>query len=113
MHEMSLVLRIIDIATEKALLQGAQKISKIELLLGDLSGVMYESLMFSFEIAVKHTLLEDAEVIVKKVPGRGLCTHCNHAYLMNSLHDACPKCSALNPTVIQGREFQVVSIDVI
>lgn len=112
MHEMSLVMRIIDIATEKALAQKAEKITKIELLLGELSGVMYESLMFSFELAMKRTLLETAEVVVKKVSGRGLCQVCSHTYSLSTLHDACPKCSALNPKVIQGRELQVVSIDV-
>lgn len=110
---MSLVMRIVDIVVEQACLKGAQKITKIELLLGDLSGVMYDSLIFSFEIAIKHTLLADAKIMIKKVPGRGLCTQCKNEYLINSFQDACPKCSTLNPTVIQGREFQVVSIDVI
>lgn len=113
MHEMSLVLRIIDIATEEAQRKDAKKITKIELILGELSGVLYESLMFSFELACKGTMLENAKIVVERIVGQGQCHDCYHVYKMKSLLDKCPKCSALNPKVIQGREFQVRSINVV
>lgn len=113
MHEMSLVYRIIDIAQNHAVQNNAMKITKIVLTLGSMSGVMYESLMFSFNIAIQKTMLEEAEICVDKIPAKGKCQHCQHEYLLSSLYDECPICRSKNPLILQGKEFAISSITII
>lgn len=113
MHEMSLVHRIIDIAQNHAVQNNATKITKIVLTLGSLSGVMYESLMFSFNIAIQNTMLEYAEICVNNIPAKGKCQHCHHEYLLSSLYDECPICQSKNPFILQGKEFVISSITII
>ena len=113
MHEMSLVHRIIDIAQNYAVQNNATKITQIVLTLGSMSGVMYESLMFSFNIAIQKTMLEEAEICINKIPAEGKCQHCEHVYLLNSLYDECPICQSKSPLILQGKEFMISSITII
>ncbi|KAA0888376.1 hydrogenase maturation nickel metallochaperone HypA [Oryzomonas rubra] len=113
MHEMGLVFRIIDMAAEHARKMHARKITKVEIVLGDLSGVMYESLVFSFDTAIKGTMLADAEIVIERVRGRGRCNACGREFDVVKLHEICPGCAAPHPQIIQGRQFQLKSISVI
>ena len=113
MHEMGLVFRIIDMAVEHAEKMNAHSITKIEIVLGDLSGVMYESLMFSFETAVKGTMLADAEILIERVPGRGRCNSCGKEYEVVNFHESCPCCSAPHLQIIQGKQFKLKSINIV
>ena len=110
---MSLVYRIIDIAQNHAVQNNATKITKIVLTLGAMSGVMYESLIFSFNIAIQKTILEEAEICINKIPAKGKCPYCEHVHLLNTLYDECPICQSRNPLILQGKEFIISSIVII
>lgn len=113
MHEMGLVFRIIDMTVEHAKKMNARKITKVEIVLGDLSGVMYESLVFSFYTAIKGTMLADAEIVIERVRGRGRCNACGKEFEVVNLHEVCPACTAPHPQIVQGKQFQLKSISVI
>ena len=113
MHEMGLVFRIVEIAVEHAQKMDARRIVKIEIVLGDLSGVMYESLMFSFETAVKGTMLANAEIVVERVTGRGICRSCGCEYELVTLYGDCPSCGSAALRIIQGKEFRLKSISIV
>lgn len=58
MHEMSIALNIIELASEAAQAAAAHRISSIELEIGTLAGVMIESLELCFEAAARAGITE-------------------------------------------------------
>ena len=84
MHEMSIALSIIDLATEQAQKENARKIVEIELDIGAVSGVEIEALNFALEMAVKETLLESALVKVNRIEAVSECLECGHHF--ESMH---------------------------
>ena len=57
MHELSIAMSIVDIATKQAKAASAEAVSRVELDIGTLSGIEFESLKFALTVAVEDTLL--------------------------------------------------------
>jgi hydrogenase nickel incorporation protein HypA/HybF len=110
MHELSIAASIVDIAEDYARKEKAGVITKIEIEVGTLSGIVRESLEFAMEFAVKDTVLEKAKVEINDIPGKGECEQCHTVFEMNDLYTPCPKCNAFNPLIIQGKEMRVSSL---
>ena len=110
MHEFSIAVDIVDIATSSARKESAITVKEIEVEVGQLSGVVMEALAFSLEAAVKGTILENARRNLAQIPGRARCTQCAHEYDTDTLFKPCPKCHACAPDIIQGRDLRVKSI---
>jgi hydrogenase nickel incorporation protein HypA/HybF len=84
MHEMALAEGILDIALDYAKQNDAKKINEIGLLIGEMSGVEIESLTFSFDMIVKGTIAEGAELKIKHVPLMGKCSKVRQGNSMSS-----------------------------
>ncbi len=112
MHEMSIAMSIIELATSKAQAAGAQKINHIEVEVGTLSGVLVDSLVFCFEAAAKNTAADGAKIEVIEVAAMGRCVSCNHEFLAGSLAEPCPKCGEYLVNITGGRELKVLSLTV-
>ena len=61
MHELSIALGIVKIAEDETKKANAKKVTKIELEIGELSGVEIESLNFVWQSAIKDSVLEFCE----------------------------------------------------
>ncbi len=106
MHEMAIAEGILDIAREHAEKEGAARVLKIGLLIGEMAGVEEEALRFCFSALVRGTPAEDAVVEIKRVPLVGRCGNCGHEQPIEQYNFICPKCgSAL--AVVSGRELRV------
>jgi len=110
MHELSVVMGIIDIAAKEAAKAGAGAIEEIELEIGCLSGVEPAAFDFAWQQAVKHTLLENAKCTVSRPQGKALCLQCNTEFSIQQVYDACPACGQHWISVIQGKELRVRSL---
>ncbi|KPL12731.1 MAG: hypothetical protein AMS23_07885 [Bacteroides sp. SM1_62] len=110
MHEFSIAVDIVDIATSSARKEAASVVKEIEIEVGQLSGVVMEALAFSLEAAVKGTMLEKARRNLIIIPGKARCTSCGHEFDTDTLYTPCPACQALAPEIIQGRELRVKSL---
>lgn len=69
MHETHLIQPIIQGIAARAQREGAHKVLKVRLRVGELSGVTEESFKATFEILTQGTLLEQAEVELSFFPG--------------------------------------------
>lgn len=58
MHEVSIIQNVIEIVIDKAIENKFIKVSKVSLKIGELSGVMPESLNFAFKSCIMDTMLE-------------------------------------------------------
>jgi len=72
MHELSIALSMIDMASEEVARHGGGRVTALHLKLGHLSGVVKEALTFSYEIACQETPLEGSQLIIEETEGREL-----------------------------------------
>ncbi|MBM3163571.1 MAG: hydrogenase maturation nickel metallochaperone HypA [Chlorobi bacterium] len=112
MHEMSVALSIIEAVDEKARLEGAGRISEIELVVGRLAGIDAESLKFCFSAAARDSLAEHAVLAVREREGQGLCTACGSSFPLAFHIAECPVCRSFSVRIVSGDEFFIQSITI-
>jgi hydrogenase nickel incorporation protein HypA/HybF len=112
MHEMAVTQSILDIAVEHACKAGATKICRINLVIGQMSGVVDESVQFFFDFLSKDTIAEGAELVFEHRPAIYRCRTCQTTYQPEGFDWVCPACEGLGFDVLSGREFRVDSIEV-
>ena len=110
MHEFSIAMNIVDIATEYANREEAGSVKEIEIEVGQLSGIVLDALEFSLESAVRGSILENTKRTIISIPGLVRCTQCSHEYESNDFFSECPVCGAGPPEIIKGRELRVKSL---
>ena len=107
MHELSIVLSIVETAEEQVRKHAASRVESIELEIGDLAGVEPDALYFAWEAAVPETVLSGAARKVTEVPAKAKCMDCSHEFPTDQLYSACPKCGEYFTELIQGRELKI------
>ena len=112
MHEMSIVSGILQIVQDQARSAGAKVINSIELEIGQLAGIELDSLNFCFQAARGGTLAENAELVIRDIPGRGHCPECRKDVPVEFHLAVCGECGQALVEVLQGRELRVKSINV-
>ena len=110
MHELSLVMQIIDIAAEQAAKAGATHIESIVLEIGCLSTIEINAFDFAWEQAVKQTILEKTVKKVLRIKGSAICQHCNTQFELENYYDACPLCGQHHFDIITGKELKLKSL---
>jgi hydrogenase nickel incorporation protein HypA/HybF len=112
MHEMSIVTSILEIAQDHADRADAKIIREIEVEVGALAGIETAALDFCFQAARGQSVGEQAELVIRNVPGVGHCPACGQDSPMDFYAAVCPACNDAVLEVRQGREMRVLSIRV-
>ena len=112
MHEFSITQSILSIALEKANKAKADKIIKINLIIGELSGIVDDCVQFYFDFISKDTIAADASLSFKKTPLQLRCRNCATIFSPDNLDWACPNCQEQKIEIISGREAYIESIEV-
>lgn len=110
MHEFSIAMNIVDIASDYARKESASVVKEIEIEVGDMSGVVMDALEFCLEAAVKDSVLEGAERNIIRIPGKARCTSCSHVFGIHDFYTVCPRCNTPAPEIIAGSELRVKSL---
>lgn len=105
MHELSICLNIVDLIEKKALGQGLSRVSSVTLEIGDLVAIDEDALRYSFPIATRDTIAENAELLILNVIGQARCETCDQLTVLKQYGDACVSCGSYTLDVIAGREF--------
>ena len=113
MHELSITQSILEIALRHGNQAKAKKITGLNLVIGQLSTVVDDSVQFYWEMIAKGTPAECAELNFKRIPALMECQECSQTYVLegNQL-DACPSCESIKVHVLKGNEFRLDSIEV-
>ena len=110
MHEMSIALSIVDLASEKANQAKATQVIELELDIGSLSGVEIEALRFAMEVATKNTVLESTRVKINRIPASAECLECGQVFESERFAAGCPACGEWNVRILKGKELQLKSL---
>jgi hydrogenase nickel incorporation protein HypA/HybF len=112
MHELSIAMSIVEMAEEESASRGHAQILAVHLKLGLLSGVVKEALLFSYEMACASTVLEGSQLVIEEVPVKVFCRNCDTRQEVASIQwMACPVCGAPTSEIVQGKELEVVALE--
>ena len=112
MHELSVTESILEIALRHAQKAGATRIAVLNLVVGQLSSLVDDSVQFYWDIISEGTLAEGATLNFRRIPVELGCLDCNERYQPHSDDLACPACGSIRIKVLSGEEFYVESIEV-
>lgn len=113
MHELSIAMSIVDVVQEEASSLGGVRVEAVHLKLGQLSGVVKEALVFSFEIACAETPLRGAKLVIEEVPAIVNCPTCGGERPVHSLQSfCCAECGMPAFEITAGREILVTALEV-
>lgn len=112
MHEMSMAMRIIEIAVAEGHKAEAMAIDEIEVEVGQLAGVMADSLAFCLDAAARGTMAERAAFTLIQIAGRGHCLSCQREVAVSEFPAECPICHGYGVKIVNGTELKIRSISV-
>lgn len=114
MHEYPITQQIIKIAEERAIASQARKVTRVTLVVGDLSGFIGDSIQLYFDVLSKGTLLEGAEIKIKTVRPLLKCESCGTYFERNLIKRSfeCPNCGGNGIPSEIGKEFYIEDIEI-
>ena len=116
MHEMGIVLNVVREAEIQAKQYSVEKIGRLTLQIGELSGVEGGYVRACWPAAIENTILDGAELILEGVVGLVTCKSCGCVYralehLTNNFPE-CPDCHSSQWELKQGRDVVIKEIGV-
>lgn len=113
MHELSIALDIVDLACDEAGRRGAARVDAVHLRVGQLSGVVREALVFSFEAAAAGTAAAGARLQIEEVAVTVWCGACSaERPLATVARRRCPVCDGVTPQIVHGEELELVALEI-
>ena len=112
MHEMSVTMSLLDLVLEEAAKAGASKITGVNIVLGEMTGIIDHYVQANFELLSQNTLAEGATLSFQNIRRQARCRHCAHLFQPTDLEWACPKCQSSEIEITGGSELYVESIEV-
>lgn len=111
MHEASIAIELAQLASEQALLNNARRVLKVGVRVGSLSSVIPEALEFAWADSAANTLAEGSTLEIERVAAKGMCVNHGEITLELSRGLRCPICDAPTPTITQGEELELDTLE--
>lgn len=109
MHEYSIVASLIGSVERETALHGAARVHRIQLKIGEHSGVEVELLETAYETFREHTICEAAELCIERVAAVWACPRCG-ASIQRGAPLRCDLCKRA-ATMVQGDEIILQRIE--
>lgn len=113
MHELGIMQNIVNSVEEYADENHITEIAKVIVEVGQISGVVPESLEFCFGVCTKDTVLEGALLEIERVPAIGRCKQCGEEFNLFENDFTCPSCSGSEWDVVSGKELVIKGLEVV
>ena len=101
-----------DLVMEHAEKAEAKKVGKINLVIGEMTGVVGECVQFYFPFLSKGTIAEGATLSFTMVPAMARCRDCDKTFELKEFDWTCPYCQGKDLGIAAGEELFVESIEV-
>lgn len=113
MHELSLAKDIIDTVKQSIPPEELPKVKKIVLEIGTYSGVVSDSLNFSFEAITSDTELYGAELEIIEIPFRLKCNTCATETEPEFPMMLCGNCGSVDTVILSGDELKIKELKIL
>jgi len=107
MHELSIACSIVEVVTATA---KGRRVHRVTVEIGELSGVMVDSVAFWFPEAAKGTTAEQANLDIREIAALARCERCSAEFPTPSLLTVC-SCGSFRFKRLKGEELNVKSIE--
>ncbi len=111
MHELSIAQSICDIVGQYVPAGSRQNVTSVRVVVGELSGVVTDSLAFCFTAITAGTPLQGASLKITHVPLRAECRSCHETFHVEQPVFLCPSCGGGDLLTLSGNELQVSEIE--
>jgi hydrogenase nickel incorporation protein HypA/HybF len=114
MHELSITESLLEITLKHAEAAEAQKVKQLNIVIGQMSSVVDESVQFYWDFVAKDTIAEGAILNFERIPATFRCFNCQAEFSLNGGRPdfLCPHCKSAQVQVVGGNDFRLNSIDV-
>lgn len=112
MHEMSLAEGMREIIVDSAAKHNAPRISRVRVEIGRFAGVEKDALAFAFDVVMRGSPAEGAELVMIDLPGRASCFSCGETVEIEDRLDPCPLCGSLQLMPDGGDEMRIKDLEV-
>jgi hydrogenase nickel insertion protein HypA len=112
MHELSVISYLIDTVEEQARAAGARRVLAINLVVGERTSFVDDSLLFYFDYLAPGRLCEGAQLNIRREPMRFWCEACSLTFTPAAGHFRCPNCGAPGRLTDEGRELLIESVEI-
>ncbi len=110
MHELSIAQNIVEIVQQYVPDASLADVRSVRVRVGGLSGIVPESLEFSFTAIVAGTPLGSARLDIERVPAVCRCEDCHIEFEVADFVFMCAGCGGVNTRLMSGSDLQVVDI---
>jgi hydrogenase nickel incorporation protein HypA/HybF len=114
MHELALMGDILNIIQEDLQKRNFSKVTKIELIVGDISNAMPDALEMAFDIYKTQSipfLDKESTLTIYREAAKAKCYICGEEYIPNQKLALCPNCKIPSGELISGETFKVHSYE--
>ncbi|MBM4445956.1 MAG: hydrogenase maturation nickel metallochaperone HypA [Chloroflexi bacterium] len=112
MHEMAIARNIVNIAVAAAEKEGAKRITKVNVVAGELRGIIPAQLIFSFGLMSENTIASGAYLDLEIMAVMGKCKKCGETFVVRDYRYACSRCQSEDIQTLSGTELRVKDIEV-
>ena len=112
MHELSITESLLNLAVQHAAQAGAVRVTSLQLVIGQLSSFLDESVQFYWDMISAGTICEGAQLRFERRPATLRCLECGEMYTLDGKLIDCPQCHSAHLKVVSGDEFFLESIEV-
>lgn len=113
MHEQSIVTYLLTEAVSNAGKEKASRILSIKLVVGEMTGVEKDSVIFYFGFLSKNTIAEGASLEFEYTKAQLRCRDCDIIFPKERSDFICPQCNKKVVEIVGGRELYIESMEVI
>lgn len=109
---MSIAMNIADIASGHARDNGAARVVRVFVDIGELSGVEADALAFCYPAASLGGPAEGSELVINRIAGKAVCGDCGAEFKPADPLVVCPACQAFGGRIVSGDEMYVRKMEI-
>ena len=119
MHELSMTTQIVENVLGEAKRQNAKKVTEVQLVVGKMTFLGIEQVLFCYKILTENTIMKDSKLTIEEKEGVIECPSCGYrgtipveddpAYHVPIPTLRCPKCGKA-AKIVEGKECTIKSI---
>lgn len=113
MHELGVVFYVVRDVKQVAEENQAEKVSKVTLEIGEVTGILHDYLIDCWNWArKKEPIMEEARLQIQEIPAVSFCEDCRQEYPTVQYARQCPHCGSEHTYLLRGNEFLIKEIEV-